>query len=96
MYLTPPRCVRGSGELGELLYRAARAQIALGDQEQHLLNIREGVPEHQPLHLRIRRAAPMAPDEEGVSDREPFARCVLGVPRPADEPRGIDRDQTAF
>jgi hypothetical protein len=52
-----------------------------GDSEMHLRYIREGMPEHQALHLGIYQSAPVAAGEEGLANRNPLMRDVVGIPR---------------
>src|SRR5262249_56288619 len=73
------------------------AEILFADPEHHGVDEAEGMVEHQPLHLAIGGAAPMAAGQKGPADLD-FALgwLVVVIAAGADQPvaRAVDKDES--
>jgi hypothetical protein len=58
----------GPKHAADLLHRAAGAQIAFANHEDHRIEPAKGVAEHQVLELAVGAAAPMIARQEGPAD----------------------------
>src|ERR1700721_1305129 len=69
----------GAPDAADLGHRALGAPVLLADPENHGIDEREGVIEHQPLDFAIGRAAPMAAGDEGPADLDFASPGVITI-----------------